>query len=127
MTLRQLVDSLAGARLIGEPDVDIRAVRDDSRLVEPGDVFVAVRGMRTDGNAFVHSAVERGAIAVVVEREAEAAKARIVLAAAKPDARMPTIVVVPSTAIALGLLVARTFGDPAKAMTLVGITGTNGK
>jgi UDP-N-acetylmuramyl pentapeptide synthase len=77
MTLRQLIDGLAGARLIGDGEVGVRAVRDDSRKVEPGDVFVAVRGMRSDGHAFVQTAIERGAIAVVVERELEAAKARM--------------------------------------------------
>jgi murE/murF fusion protein len=112
MTLRQLIDGLPGARLIGDDTAEIRGVRDDSRAVEPGDVFVAVKGMRSDGHAFVATAVERGAVALVVEHEV--------------DAKVPQIVV-PSTANVLGWLVARSLGNPADAMTLIGITGTNGK
>src|SRR2546421_1477022 len=100
MTLAQLIDGL-GARLIGSAEVEVRAVRDDSRQVSAGDVFVAVRGMRSDGHAFVAAAIERGAAAVVVEREVEA--------------RVPQVIV-GSTARALGQLVARSLGDPAKAM-----------
>jgi murE/murF fusion protein len=114
MTLRQLIDGLAGARLIGDAGTDVRAVREDSRKVEKGDVFVAVKGMRSDGNAFISSAIERGAAAVVIEAHAD------------PTLKVPQIVV-PSTAKALGALVARSLGDPAKSMKLVGITGTNGK
>jgi murE/murF fusion protein len=113
MTLRQLIDGLAGARLIGDRDREVRGVRADSREVAAGDVFVAVRGLRSDGHAFVATAIDRGAAAVVVERE-------------QPDCSVPQVVV-PSTSRALGWLVARSLGDPAKAMTLIGITGTNGK
>lgn len=112
MTLRQLIDGLEGARLIGDGDVEVRAVRADSRAVEPGDVFVAVKGLRSDGHAFVAAVADRGAAALVVEHEV--------------DSKLPQIVV-RSTAKALGFLVARSLGNPADAMTLVGITGTNGK
>ncbi len=112
MKLRQLIDGLEGARLIGDGDVEVRAVSDDSRTIKPGDVFVAVKGMRSDGHAFVPAVVEQGAVAVVVEREL--------------DTKIPQIVV-PSTSRALGPLVACSLGDPADAMTLIGITGTNGK
>ncbi len=113
MTLEQLIEGIAGARLVGDGSVTIRAVEDDSRKVQPGDVFVAVKGLRSDGHAFVPSVIEKGAAAIVVEREL-------------PGIKVPQVVV-PSTAAALGALVARSLGDPAKAMTLVGITGTNGK
>ena len=122
MTLRELIDGLPGARLIGDGEVEVRAVHEDSRQVGPGDVFVAVRGLTSDGHNFVEAAVERGAVAVVVEREVEASSARL-----KRGGTRPAIVVVPSTAKALGLVVARSFADPAKTMTLIGVTGTNGK
>ena len=113
MTLEQLIEGIVGARLVGDGSVTIRAVEDDSRKVQAGDVFVAVKGLRSDGHAFVPSVIEKGAAAIVVEREL-------------PGIKVPQVVV-PSTAAALGALVARSLGDPAKAMTLVGITGTNGK
>jgi murE/murF fusion protein len=113
MKLRQLIDGLEGARVLASrADVEVRAVRDDSRKVSVGDVFVAVKGMRSDGHAFVQTAVDRGAAAIVVEHEV--------------DTQVPQVVV-PSTSRALGALVGRALGNPAAAMTLIGITGTNGK
>ena len=113
MTLHDLIDGLTGARLIGDASVRVAKVTSDSREVAAGDVFVAVRGMRSDGHAFVTTAFERGAAAVVVEHE-------------QPGLAIPQVIVA-SGSIALGVLVARALGDPAKAMTLIGITGTNGK
>jgi murE/murF fusion protein len=113
MKLRQLIDGLAGARLIGDGDVEVRAVRDDSRKIGPGDVFVAIKGLRADGHAFAPATVQQGAVAIVVDREL-------------PGIGVPQVVL-PSTSRALGPLVARMLGNPADAMTLIGITGTNGK
>ena len=112
MKLRQLIDGLAGGRLIGDGEVETRAVREDSRAVERGDVFVAVKGLRSDGHAFVTAAIDKGAAAIVVEHAL--------------DVKVPQVVV-PSTSKALGWLVARSLGNPSAAMTLIGITGTNGK
>jgi len=127
MTLRQLIDGIAGARLIGDGDIEVRGVRDDSRQVRPGDVFVAVRGLTSDGHAFLDAAVERGAIAVVVERAVEGSKARIRKAGSDPNAPLPTVVIVPSGVRALALLTAQFYGNPARDLTLIGVTGTNGK
>jgi len=112
-TLRQLIDGLAGARVVGTAEIEVGAVQDDSRKVGKGEVFVAVRGLRSDGHDFVSTAIERGAAAVVVEREL-------------PNLAVPQVIVASGSA-ALGPLVARSLGDPGAAMTLVGVTGTNGK
>jgi MurE/MurF fusion protein len=113
MKLAELIQDLTGHRLLGgDGNIPVGAVRDDSRAIEPGDVFVAVRGLRADGHRFAPQAVERGAAALVVEEP---------VAAGVPQ------VVVPSAADALGLLSARRLGRPTDRMTLVGITGTNGK
>ncbi|HUQ05345.1 MAG TPA: UDP-N-acetylmuramoyl-L-alanyl-D-glutamate--2,6-diaminopimelate ligase [Kofleriaceae bacterium] len=112
MKLSALAASVPGARLIGA-DVDIRAVTADSRAVGAGDLFVAVRGRRTDGHTFLPAAIERGAAAVVVD--------------SVTDLLPVPYVVVPSGERALGHLVGAVAGDPAARMTLVGVTGTNGK
>jgi murE/murF fusion protein len=112
MTLRDLIDGLPGARVLGDANIEVRAVRSDSREVEAGDVFVAVRGIRSDGHAFVQTALDRGAAVIVVERPIET--------------KVPQVMV-PSGAVALGVMVGHALGDPAKAMTLLGVTGTNGK
>jgi len=116
MTLRELLEAVSDAKFVGDEslrDVAIKNVTDDSRKIEAGDVFVAVKGLRSDGHTFVPAAIEKGAVAVVVEQPID-------------GLRIPQLVV-PSAAVALGPLVARSLGDPAKSMTLVGITGTNGK
>ena len=112
MRLAELIQDLAGARVVGDAAVEVGAVRDDSRAVVRGDVFVAVRGRRADGHAFVAAAVAAGAAALVVERPV--------------DAPVPQVVV-ENAAEALGVLTARAAGRPAAGMALVGITGTNGK
>ncbi len=125
MRLEALIDRIAsGTPVIGDASVEVGQVRADSREVERGDVFVAIRGLRSDGHAHVGAAVERGAAAVVVEREVEAAA---MARSAEREGGNVVQVVVPSGAVALGHLVARWYGDPAAAMTLVGVTGTNGK
>jgi UDP-N-acetylmuramyl-tripeptide synthetase/UDP-N-acetylmuramoyl-tripeptide--D-alanyl-D-alanine ligase len=106
---------LAGAQVRGESSVAVRAVQSDSRAVERGDVYVALRGLRADGHSFIAAAVARGAAAVVVDHEIDAV-----------DPAVPQVIV-GNTAAALGVLIGRAAGDPARAMTLVGITGTNGK
>jgi murE/murF fusion protein len=113
MKLATLAQRLPGARLVGDGDVDIAAVREDSRAVEPGDLFVAVRGLRVDGHEFVAAVTAAGAAAVVVEQEIE-------------GLAIPQLVVA-SGARALAELTAARAGDPGSRLRLVGITGTNGK
>lgn len=114
MMLNDLLDALDEKTITGRQDVRVRRVTHDSRLVEPGDVFVAIREPSGhDGHAYIPAAVERGAVAVVQERP--------------PCVPAVTTVVVPDSNRALALLADRVYGHPARALTLVGITGTNGK
>jgi murE/murF fusion protein len=120
MKLATLVQALAdsgGAHVIGDVSNDVGAVQDDSRRVAPGDVFVAVRGLRVDGHDYLGQVIAQGAAAVVVEQP---------LADAGLAARV-TQVVVPHAARALGVLAAVRAGNPGERLSLVGITGTNGK
>jgi UDP-N-acetylmuramyl-tripeptide synthetase len=113
MRLDELCRDIQGARIEGDAGVEVGAVRDDSRAVQRGDVFVAVRGLTVDGHQFVAAAVDKGAAAVVVER-------------AVPGLRVPQVVV-PHGAKALGWLAARAAGRPSDRMKMAGVTGTNGK
>ncbi len=112
MILRDLIDGLPGMRLIGDPGVEVKSVSNDSREIRPGDVYVAVRGIRADGHAFVDDVIAKGVAAIVVEREL--------------DVKVPQIIV-EDGAFALGQIISRWYGDPGRGMTLIGITGTNGK
>ncbi|MBI4484718.1 MAG: UDP-N-acetylmuramoyl-L-alanyl-D-glutamate--2,6-diaminopimelate ligase, partial [Acidobacteria bacterium] len=86
----------------------------DSRAVEPGYVFVALKGQRVDGTAFARQAIERGAVAIVSEQ------------AAPPDIGVPWTIV-GNARVALALLAAGFYRHPSREMQVVGITGTNGK
>jgi UDP-N-acetylmuramoyl-L-alanyl-D-glutamate--2,6-diaminopimelate ligase len=118
LDLAPLVATLAGARAIGDLDRVALGVVHDSRAVRPGSIFVALRGERADGHAFLAGAVAAGAGAVVVDE----AFART----SEPPAGAATIVV-PDTRRALSQLAAAFYGFPSSGLAVVGITGTNGK
>ena len=96
----------------GATDVALHGVQHDSRAVEPGDLFVAVPGATADGAQFAAQAVERGAVAVAVERALDLDVPQLVV----PDARR-----------ALGKLASAVYRQPTYQLEVVGITGTNGK
>ena len=114
MTLSALLEA-AGLTDPSIASVDITNVTADSRAVGPGSLFVAIRGTQGDGHAHVASAVARGAAAVLVEDPA-----------ALP-AGFAAGGVVGDTRAALDRLAAAFFGEPARDLKLIGITGTNGK
>ena len=95
-------------------DPGINGIKVDSRAVAPGDLFVALRGGNVDGHAFLGEAAALGAVALLVEEEPAAAG-------------LPPAIVVPDTRRALAPIALRFFGDPARELKLIGVTGTNGK
>lgn len=97
-------------------DPEVRGVRVDSRRVRAGELFAALRGAKSDGALFVTDALERGAAAILAESP-------------RPEGLPETIawVRVPDARRAVGLVAREWHGRPDLAMTLVGITGTNGK
>ena len=97
-----------------DSSITVTGVAYDSRMVEPGHVFVALKGVRADGTAFLQEALDRGAVAVVSEQPPP------------PGTRVPWEVVADGR-LALAQLAAAFFRHPSKEMQVVGITGTNGK
>jgi UDP-N-acetylmuramyl-tripeptide synthetase len=115
MRLGQLLEGVAIAGVDGGTlDVEIAEVRDDSRAIKPGDLFVATRGQTVDGHAYLDAAARSGAVAAVVADDATEAFAGVRVRVA-------------ATAPALGLIAANRYGRPGDALTLIGVTGTNGK
>jgi UDP-N-acetylmuramoyl-L-alanyl-D-glutamate--2,6-diaminopimelate ligase len=101
-------------KLAALPGIDIRGLAYDSRQVKPGDVFVALKGLKAAGADFAADAIRRGAVAVVAERETDAQTA------------VPWVIV-PDARGAMASLAAELYGHPSRSMQVVGITGTNGK
>ncbi len=95
-------------------DADVTAITYDSRAVASGSVFVALRGMHADGAAFARDAVARGARIVIADTRA-------------PDGFEAPWLEVSDARLALAALAAAYYGDPSRELSLVGVTGTNGK
>ncbi len=112
MKLAQLLQGVEILKASVDMDLEISQVYYDSRQVTPGSLFVAVTGFVTDGNRYIPMALEKGASAVVT--------------AVEPQENIPYILV-PSDRLALALIGCNFYSHPAEAMTLIGITGTNGK
>ncbi len=108
-TFNELLD---GVRTRSYQGSHVRGVTDRSFDVQPGFIFVARQGQRVDGSQYAQEAVQRGALAVVAEM---------------PLSLGVQVITVESATEALGLLAAAFHGDPAKVLTMVGVTGTNGK
>lgn len=111
----KLRDLLIGIRVLessADLDMEIAEVAYDSRRVTPGGLFVAISGFASDGNRFIPMAMEKGAAAVVTAK--------------KPEGSVP-YVLVENDRLALALIGCNYYGQPAKSMTLIGVTGTNGK
>lgn len=111
-TIGDLAAAVRGGVLLGDSRVGVTGVRFDSRLVEPGDLFAALRGADFDGHRFVADAVARGASALLVEERVDGDVAQVVV----PDSRA-----------ALAPLSAAFYGYPSRALQTIGITGTDGK
>ena len=115
-TLRELVAKLPEAQWLSRQDKnpDILALAHDSRKVEPGTLFVCMKGATVDGHSFAAAAVAKGAVAVLAEQEVAGVDTVPVIRT--PDVRQ-----------AVERIAAWFYGDPSTQLRLVGVTGTNGK
>ena len=112
MILKELIKDIPVSAMTADPDTEIKDIRYDSRAVEPGDLFVAVEGLQSDGHRFISMAMQKGAAAVLCQHV--------------PEGGVPYILTEDSRR-ALALVSAAYFGHPSEKMTMVGVTGTNGK
>jgi UDP-N-acetylmuramoyl-L-alanyl-D-glutamate--2,6-diaminopimelate ligase len=110
--LHDLLDGLDVRELRGDSDVDVQSVVHDNRNARPGSLFCCIPGTTTDGHVYARSAVEAGAVALLVEHW---------LDIDVPQARVGSVRAV------VGPLAARFYGEPSRAMRVLGVTGTNGK
>lgn len=114
MKLNQLLERLEYEVVQGADEIEITTLANDSRKVENGSAFVCISGAVVDGHEFVADVTEKGASAVIVEKEVKA-----------PEG--VTVIRVEDTRYALALMSAAYFGYPAEKLKVIGITGTKGK
>ena len=115
MKIKDIIVNCNLLELIGDKDLDITKVSFDSRQVEPGTLFFAVRGTQTDGHDYIDKAVEQGASAVICETMPSTLKEGV------------TYIRVDDSAYVLGVGAANFYGNPSRKLKLTGVTGTNGK
>jgi UDP-N-acetylmuramoyl-L-alanyl-D-glutamate--2,6-diaminopimelate ligase len=99
-------------RVLGDASIGVRGIRHDSRRCEPGDLFVALESTRSDGAEYIDDAVRRGAVAILAEREL--------------TAEVP-VLIAENALLALARAAQLLYDDPTRRLTVIGITGTNGK
>lgn len=114
MRLNKLLERLEYEVVQGSDSAEVTTLVNDSRRVEPGSVFVCISGAVSDGHKFAADVAEKGAAALVVEKDVEV-----------PE--NVTVIRVPDTRYALALMSAAYFGYPAEKLKIIGITGTKGK
>lgn len=114
MRLSALIAPLSHAKVIGNPGVEVKGIAYDSRRVERGFVFVALKGRGCDGHSFIGEAIGKGALGLLVERP-------------QPGLQGVTQVVVSDTRKAMAVVSSIFYGEPSKGLKLLGVTGTNGK
>lgn len=116
MNLTELIAAIPIIKIEGITDISIAGIQADSRKVEPGTLFVAIEGTTVNGHDFIGNAIEKGASAILCAHIPEHATNKDV-----------AFVVVQDPAEALGVVLDTWYDHPSSKLTLVGVTGTNGK
>lgn len=115
MRLTEIIQNIKTKKTTGDIDVEISGIQFDSRKVEVGNLFVATRGTASDGHSYIPVAIENGAVAVLCEVMPEEQNADV------------AYIQVADSADALGHAASAWYDFPSSKLTLVGVTGTNGK
>lgn len=115
MKVSELLKNIDVISIIGNADIEVSGIKIDSRQIQAGYLFVAIKGTQTDGHQYIPTAIEKGATAVLCED-----------IPASPCSSI-TYIQVASTEAAVGPVATAFHGDPTSKLKLVGVTGTNGK
>ncbi len=120
MELIKIMNGIQNYKSKGEMALDVKGIACDSRAVKPGYVFVAIRGFEVDGHDFVEDAIKNGAIALVLDLNADLKKVKI-------TNKDITVIIAEDTRKALALMSCNFYGNPSSKFKLIGVTGTKGK
>jgi UDP-N-acetylmuramoyl-L-alanyl-D-glutamate--2,6-diaminopimelate ligase len=131
MTFAELITPLEVLETSGDLNTEICEVTDDSRQIKRGSVFVAVKGAQFDGHAFTDQAWRQGAVGVVMEKvDAQEGQEKMMKGPRgyqQNGAISKPVVWVRNSRYALGLIASQFHGNPSHRLTMIGVTGTNGK
>ncbi len=114
MVLRDILYKVSIRSVSGSTDIEVKDIQIDSRKVQPGSLFIAIKGVATDGHQFIEKAIESGAVAIISEAQITAREG-------------VTMLQVENSSAAAAYTASNFFGQPSSKMKLVGVTGTNGK
>ena len=120
MNIKNLLVGLENIKVRGDLEKEIREIQNDSRKVQQGDLFVAIKGFVSDGHQYIEDVVQKGATAVMVQEGCIDLK----------EVKIPeeiTIIMVPDTRRGLAITSTNYFGNPSSRFKLIGVTGTKGK
>ncbi len=120
MELKELIRPLEVLEIVGDASVEITGIQSDSRKVEKGFLFVAVRGVSVDGHAYIEGATGKGAAAIICEEIPSDGDIHT-------SGNNPVFIRVKDSAEALGKVLSAWYENPSDNLILVGVTGTNGK
>ena len=119
MELKKILVGLEGLKVKGNLDLDIKGIEKNSKEVEEGFLFVAIKGFSVDGHKFIEGAIKQGAIAVIIEEGCDLKSFKI------PDG--VTVVMAKDTREALAVTASNFYENPSSKFKLIGVTGTKGK
>lgn len=114
MRLCELLKGVDYEVFLGEENIHINNINYNSKEISEGDVFFCIKGLKTDGHKYARAALEKGAVAIIVEDDIE-------------ELLNCTVIKVEDSRKALSLASANYYGNPSKKLKIIGITGTNGK
>lgn len=115
MKVKEILVNCNLLEIVGNKDLDISSISFDSRTVENGTLFFAVKGTQVDGHNYIEKAIEKGAVAIVCEQMPAILNEAV------------TYIKVDNSAYVLGVSASNFFDNPSKKLKLTGVTGTNGK
>lgn len=119
MELKKILSGIEGLKAKGNLDIDVKGIECNSKQINDGDMFVAIKGYDCDGHEFIDEAIKNGAKVIVVEEGANILKEKL-----NDDI---TIIVSKNTRELLAKVACNFYKNPSRKFKLIGITGTKGK
>ena len=120
MNIKSLLVGLEGVKVMGDLDKEVRQIQNDSRKVETGDMFIAIKGFVSDGHKYIGDVIKKGATAIMIQEGCVDLKSLQI-------PQDTTLIILPDTRRGLAIVSTNFYGNPSSKFKLIGVTGTKGK